>query len=156
MNTVTQALKAAHKDLYRLDGLKASGDFGNVPVDSDICIDVTKTINLIEQALAVSERSLSERIEAAYDQAVRHRERMLDRREMLAERESEVKQENIDEWISAKTGEVRAALLASWLRDEPAYQNASRDYEEARTTYRLQLLEIERLKLLVELAKSGR
>lgn len=112
MNTVTQALKAALRDLDSLGGLQVTDETEDNQHGERWQIDTTAAANKIEQALAVSEQSLSARIEAAYDQAVRHRERMLDRRETRAERESEVKQDNIDEWISAKNGEVRAAQIA--------------------------------------------
>lgn len=98
--------------------------------------------------------TLAERIEATYEAAIRSREAMFNHRAVVQGREAAAKLEHADEWASAKNNDVRAVLLAAWLADDLVYQQRRGDYEDARDTYRLTLLEIDRLKLLVELEKA--
>ncbi len=95
--------------------------------------------------------ALAERIEAAFDDAVRAREAMFNARATTEAREANAKLDHADDWASAKNNDVRAVMLASWLHDDDVYQRVRAEYEEVRDTYRLSLLEIERLRLLVAL-----
>lgn len=155
MTTATQALKEARHELTTLHGLwasnSASDDGTHHPEEQVWLINATETINKIEQALAVSERSLSERIEAAYDEAISQRERMLEAQGEIRRAEENVKVEHSEEWAGAKNGDVRKVLLAEWLAHDDPYVQARIYYDRARDSYRLYLLEIERLKLLVAL-----
>lgn len=98
--------------------------------------------------------SLSERIEKAYDRAIEQRGIMLEARDAMTSLEAGAKQDHADEWAAAKNNEVRAVLLYGWMAGENDYLEAFDDYEGARKEYRLALLEIERLRLLVEAAKA--
>ena len=102
----------------------------------------------------MSALTLSERIEAAYDRAIEARRAMLAARDAMAVLEAQAKQDHADEWAGAKNNDVRAVLLHGWLSGEDAYLEASDDYEGSRAAYRLALLEIERLRLLVEARKA--
>lgn len=97
--------------------------------------------------------SLSERIEAAYDRAIEQRRIMFGARDAMTGMEAGAKQQHADEWAAAKNNDVRAVLLYGWMGEEDDYLEAFDDYEGARMAYRLALLEIERLRLLVEAAK---
>lgn len=155
MTTVTEALKAAHRDLYQLDGLKASGDFGRVPVDNELCIDTTETLNKIEQALGDVQRSLQERIETAYDGAVHLHRKIEFTTASIQESETRVKLVHQDDYMAAKNGDQRTLLMSGWLRADEDYMSATEDRQEAEIDLKLVRLEIERLRLLVELAKAG-
>ena len=49
---------------------------------------------------------------------------------------------------------MRAVILAGWLEEHDLYGKNILEQQEAKIGFRLALLEIERLKLLVELAKA--
>lgn len=102
----------------------------------------------------MSAPALSERIEAAYDRAIEQRAIMLEARDAMAALEAGAKQDHAEEWATAKNNDVRAVLLHGWMADEDNYLEAFDDYEGGRKEYRLALLEIERLRLLVEAAKA--
>lgn len=154
MNSVTETLKAAHEQLVTLDGLYAKDV--HVPDEEEpYLIRVTETVNKIEQALAVSERSLPERIEVEFNQVVDAKAQMQFRAGQIHLAEETAKTDNLEEWTAAKNNEVRRAIVLSVLADDEAYHEARSVYQEARDRYRLALLEIERLKLLVEARKAG-
>lgn len=102
----------------------------------------------------MSALTLTERIEAAYDEAIRLRREIDEARKILGDLETVEKIKHADEWTSAKNNDVRALLLASWLADHDAYHQGQMHYSGVRSAYRLALLEIERLKLLVEATKA--
>ena len=94
--------------------------------------------------------TLTERIEAAYDEAKGWREQMLYAQRNLDEMRAEAKSNHADEWAGAKNNDVRAVMLAGWLYGDSHYDKNVLEYQEGRIGFRLALLEIERLKLLVE------
>lgn len=106
--------------------------------------------------------SLSERIENAYDVAVEAKRTMQVEQSIMADEEQSAKMDNLDEWTAAKNNDVRRSIIEREL-GEPGgvdgapslYWTARRAYIGARDRYRLALLEIERLRLLVEAAKAG-
>lgn len=102
-----------------------------------------------------NERGLAERIEAAYDEAKQYRETMLYARRNLDEMQVSAKLDHAEEWAAAKNADVRAVLLVTWLEEDEQYGKNIVELQEARIGLRLALLEIERLKLLVELAKAS-
>jgi hypothetical protein len=153
--TATKALQDARHELDSLGGLWVTDATEENPHDETWQIDTTTAVNKIEQALARCERSLSERIEAAYDEAKAYRGRMFLERGEIEEREENAKIKHSQEWASAKNNDVRRVLLQEWLDGDAEYLHASQQYHIARNAYRLALLEIDRLKLLVELAKAG-
>lgn len=103
--------------------------------------------------------NLSERIEAAYDRATEARRAMTVARNVMADIEANAKQEHPEEWASAKNNDVRAVLLARWVAENPTgdtsddYFETRAERQDAELTFKLALLEIERLRLLVEAAK---
>ena len=99
--------------------------------------------------------TLAERIEAAYNEVIEQRGRMLEAQGEIRRAEENAKVEHSDEWASAKNNDVRKVLLAEWLQNDDPYIQARIAYDDARDSFRLEMLEIERLKLLVELAKAG-
>jgi hypothetical protein len=153
--TATKALQDARHELDSLGGLWVTDATEDNPHGETWQIDTTKTINKIEQALARYEWSLSERIEAAYDETIKLRDDMALDKAVLRAKEEAAKLDHADEWEKAKNSEVRSVLLAGWLADDSTYAQAYGRYMSNREDYRLALLEIERLKLLVELAKAG-
>ena len=108
----------------------------------------------VEGILGPERRSLSERIEAAYDRAMELRKAMMQDLLMVRVKEQQAKLEHADEWASAKNSEVRGVLLAGWLASDEHYEAYKDNYEGHRDRYRLAHLEIERLRLLVEAAKA--
>lgn len=153
--TATKALQDARHELNSLGGLWVTDATEDNPHNETWQIDTTKTVNKIEQALARCERSLSERIEAAYDEVIQQRQQMLHALGEIRRAEESAKVDHSDEWAAAKNSDVRKVLLAEWLAGDEPYQDARVAYEQARDSFRLEMLEIERLKLLVELAKAG-
>lgn len=94
--------------------------------------------------------TLSERIEAAYDRAQEHRAGMQLALWNMEGREQDAIERLGDEWINARNNDVRRALVGRALREDAAYQEARQSYRSNRDSYKLVLLDIERLKLLVE------
>lgn len=95
--------------------------------------------------------TLNERIETAFDEAIRHRRAMLEARYEVSNKEANAKLEYRDDWAGAKNNDVRRVLLEEWLAGDDVYWQARLAYDKARDEYRVALLEIERLKLLVAL-----
>lgn len=155
MTTATEALKEARMTLDSLGGLWVTDATEDNPHEEKWQIGTTKTVNKIEQTLAVLERDLSERIEAAYSEVIEQRKTMLDALGEIRRAEENAKVEHSEEWASAKNNDVRKVLLAEWLSHDDPYIQARIAYEGARDSFRLELLEVERLRLLVELAKAG-
>lgn len=98
---------------------------------------------------------LNTRIENAFDEAILNRKLMLEAQWEVQLKETNAKVEHPDEWAAAKNGEVRSMLLADWLRDDAEYWSRREDHNTARNLYRIGLLEVERLKLLVEARKAA-
>lgn len=146
-------LEDLRHELTTLHGLRVTDDLTHEVAWE---LDESSLLERIDDALAVEGgASLYERIEEAYDRAIRERGSMLADLGTMRRIEERVKVEHKDEWAGAKNNDVRATLLAGWLADEDYDYAAYRDcYEKARDEYRLALLEIERLRLLVEAAKA--
>lgn len=100
---------------------------------------------------ARSGRTLTERIEAAWDEAIETRSVMLYASRNLEDLRAQAKLDHADEWAAAKNNDVRAVMLAGWLEEDDYYGRSVLEYQEGRMGFRLALLEIERLKLLVAL-----
>lgn len=146
-NTVTEALEAAHKELY---------DRGSREVeDGGLDPQTMAVLNKIEQAQAVVSLSLAERIERAYNEVCEQKRIMQKTLREFRGWEAATKLEHGEEWAAAKNDNVRKVLLDGWLEEDLDYQKARDSYESHRDRYRLALLEIERLKLLVEARKAG-
>lgn len=158
MAGMRSALEDARHELTTLHGLLAAD--GAVP-DQTWTIDTSATVEEIDAALDVGMTPLVERIEAAYDRAIQARRDMIVARNVLANIEANAKQEHEEEWASAKNNDVRAVLLAGWIAESPTgdtgddYFETRAERQEAELAFKLALLEIERLKLLVEAAKAG-
>lgn len=99
--------------------------------------------------------SLADRIEAAFDRAIKSKSLMQYSQLTMRLISDDAKLEHRDEYAGAKNNDVRAVLLHDWLQDELEYWAARKNYDEARDDYRLALLEIERLKLLVALERGA-
>jgi hypothetical protein len=96
-------------------------------------------------------KTVIERIEDAYDAAAEHRANMHDAHgAMISQEEFVLKGERLAEFRSAKSNEVRKALLKDWLSDDEDYLLQKERYEENRFAFRLAMLEIDRLRLLVQ------
>lgn len=102
----------------------------------------------------MSTPTLIERIEAAFDRAIEARSKMDAALYLTRNLEAAAKADHADEWASAKNNDVRAVLLAGWLSGNEQYSLQREAYLGFQRTYRLALLEIERLKLLVEASKG--
>lgn len=158
MTTATRALRDARHELDSLGGLWVTDSEATTednPHTETWQIDTTKTVNKIEQALAVCERSLAERIETAFDKARQSKAVMQQSYREIEAAEETAKMDNLDEWTGAKNNDVRRAIILRELAQDDDYHNARKAYQGARDTYRLDLLEIKRLELLVEDRKAG-
>lgn len=99
--------------------------------------------------------TIHERIEAAFDTAINNRTKMMDAQASMQRAEETAKMENLEEWTQAKNNDVRKAIILRELADDESYHEERANYERRRGLYRLDLLEIERLKLLVEYTRAG-
>lgn len=122
MNSVTEALRAAHEQLVTLDGLYVKDV--HVPNDEEpYLIRVTETVNKIEQALAVSERSLSERIEVEFNQAVDVKAQMQFRAGQIHLAEETAKMDNLEEWTAAKNRRIELTRGHAAIVDEEDHEH---------------------------------
>jgi hypothetical protein len=94
-------------------------------------------------------QTMTDRIEAVFNAAVAAKRNMQASANDVAAAEETAKMDNLDEWVGAKNNDVRRSIILRELDDDEAYYVARQLYRDARDSYRLALLEIERLKLLV-------
>lgn len=106
-----------------------------------------------------ADRSLpiAERIEKTFDRFARARIKMDGALKLIRKSEERVKTDEAkqEEYVKAKSNEVRQTLVASWLRSDAEYARAKEDYDEGRRELRLSAIEVQRLKLLVGLGGIG-
>lgn len=99
---------------------------------------------------SIRERSLTERIEWAYDRAIEQR-RLLEYAQWVMDGlEWSFKHEYREEWAGARDADTRSFMLASWLADDKEYQQARDDRDSAQLEYELAIYETKRLRQLVE------
>lgn len=94
--------------------------------------------------------TLTERIEQAFDNAIKYRRLMQYNEWAIQSFEEAVKLEHADEWAGAKNNDVRALLVSQKLEDNEEYEQAREDFERASLEFQVAKLEIDRLRLLVQ------
>jgi hypothetical protein len=95
---------------------------------------------------------MEDRINEAWDRAINARQRMRWQADLVDEAQEEIKLANLTDYLTAKNSEQRQLLLLSWLKDNEQFQIARQNYRQARDDYRIAMLEIQRLRMLIESA----
>ena len=95
---------------------------------------------------------MEERINAAWDRVVELRRDMGFRKVEIENAEETAISDLGDEWTNAKNNDVRRALVREKLASEERYQENRKMYRAAREDLRVALLEVERLRMLIDSA----
>ena len=97
---------------------------------------------------------LEDRVNEAFDDAIRFRAAMQSAWRAMQQHEETAKMENLEEWVAAKNNDIRKAIVLRALEENHEYQTWRSQYADARDDLKLALLDIERVKLLVRAAEA--
>lgn len=92
---------------------------------------------------------MKDRIERAWNEVIKHRAAMMTAAAVIEQAEENAKMENREEWANAKNNDVRKTIVLRELAGDPTYQAARVKYKDERNMYKLEMLEVERLRMLI-------